>query len=72
MVLHIVEGFEGDVCILESDGKTRNIPRAQVDPAVKPGDVVEWNGGKWVANLRETERRSRSIRELMEEVWEEE
>lgn len=66
---HIVEGFEGDWCILESDGKLRNVPRSQVDPKVKAGDVVEWNGTKWVPNLRETEERTRQIRALMDEVW---
>lgn len=71
-MIHIVEGFEGELCILESDGKPRNIPRSQVDPSVKPGDVVEWDGEKWIPNLRETERRTRQIRALMEEVWEEE
>ncbi|WP_068785013.1 DUF3006 domain-containing protein [Paenibacillus phocaensis] len=71
-MIHIVEGFEGEVCILESDGHTRSIPRSQVDPSVKPGDVVEWDGGKWVPNRQETERRTRHIRALMEEVWEEE
>lgn len=69
---HIVEGFEGDVCILESDGSTRPVPRSQVDPAVKPGDVVNWDGEKWVPNPKETERRTRQIRDLLEEVWEEE
>lgn len=70
-MLHIVEGFEGDLCILESDGRSRPVPRSQVDPSVKPGDVVEWDGEKWSPNLQETERRTRHIRTLMEEVWEE-
>ncbi|WP_339816739.1 DUF3006 domain-containing protein [Paenibacillus sp. FSL R7-0216] len=71
-MLHIVEGFEGEVCILESGEKLRNIPRSQVDPSVKPGDVVEWDGEKWVSSKKETERRTRQIHALMEEVWEEE
>ncbi|WP_308531082.1 DUF3006 domain-containing protein [uncultured Paenibacillus sp.] len=71
-MIHIVEGFEGEICILESDGNPRHVPRSQIDPAAKPGDVVEWDGSKWVPNLRETERRTRQIRALMEEVWEEE
>ncbi|MBM6994801.1 DUF3006 domain-containing protein [Paenibacillus sp. DXFW5] len=71
-MVHIVEGFEGEVCILESGGNLRNIPRSQVDPSAKPGDVVEWDGEKWVPNKQETERRTRQIHALMEEVWEEE
>ncbi|MFD1176106.1 DUF3006 domain-containing protein [Paenibacillus puldeungensis] len=68
---HIVEGFEGDFCIIESDGKTRDIPRKLVDPTVKAGDVVEWNGNKWMTNRNKTDDRSREIKELMDEVWEE-
>lgn len=70
-MVHIVEGFEGDYCIIETDGKTRDVPRRQVDPSVKPGDIVEWNGGRWVTNRKETDLRSRKIRALMDEVWEE-
>lgn len=67
---HIVEGFEGDYCIIESDGKKRDIPRKLVDPTVKTGDVVEWNGRKWMANRNTTDDRSRDIKALMDEVWE--
>lgn len=68
---HIIEGFEGDKCILEVEGKTRNIPRDQVDAGVKVGDVVEWNGSKWVADAEATRQRAERIRKLMDAVWEE-
>lgn len=68
---HIVEGFEGDYCIIESDGKMRDIPRKLVDPTVKAGDVVEWNGRIWITNRHKTDHRSREIKSLMDEVWEE-
>lgn len=68
---YIIEGFEGEQCILEVDGKTRSIPRDQVDAGVKAGDVVEWNGSKWVADVEATRQRAEHIRQLMDAVWEE-
>lgn len=66
----IVDGFEGDFCIIEIDGKTKDIPRKQVDKGTKTGDVVELKNGIWVTNQRETEDRIREIKSLMNELWE--
>ncbi|MEF2964622.1 DUF3006 domain-containing protein [Paenibacillus sp. M1] len=66
----IVEGFEGEYCILEIDGAVKDVPRRQVDASVRAGDVVTWNGEKWVSDMEETKNRSRQIRKLMDEVWE--
>ena len=69
-MLHVVDRFEGEFCIIESEGVTRDVPRKLVDPGVKPGDVVEWSGGKWVANREQTASRSKEIKSLMDELWE--
>lgn len=66
----IVEGFEGDFCILEIDGQTKAVPRQQMDEKAKAGDIVVWNGEKWIPDLKQTEDRTRQIGKLMDEVWE--
>lgn len=66
----IVEGFEGDFCILEIDGQTKDVPRQQMDEKAKTGDIVVWNGEKWIPDPKQTEDRTRQIGKLMDEVWE--
>ncbi|WP_410768102.1 DUF3006 domain-containing protein [Fontibacillus sp. BL9] len=66
----IVEGFEGDFCLLEIEGQRQDVPRQQVDGSAKAGDVVLWNGTQWVPDPELTEERTRKIKKLMDEVWE--
>ncbi|AZS14546.1 DUF3006 domain-containing protein [Paenibacillus lutimineralis] len=66
----IVEGFEEDICRIEVEGQMRNVPRSQVDKEVRQGDIVEWKSGLWLTNLQKTEARSKEIKRLMEDVWE--
>ncbi|WP_334071841.1 MULTISPECIES: DUF3006 domain-containing protein [Paenibacillus] len=66
----IVEGFEEGDCLLEIDGKVAAVPRELMDPDVRAGDVVLWNGERWRTDRNLTEERTRKIRELMNEVWE--
>lgn len=66
----IVEGFEEDICRIEVEGQMRNVPRSQVGKEVRQGDIVEWKSGLWLTNLQKTEARSKEIKRLMEDVWE--
>jgi len=66
----IVEGFEEDICRIEVEGQMRNVPRSRVGKGVRQGDVVEWKSGLWLTNLQKTEARSKEIKRLMEDVWE--
>ncbi|MCJ8011167.1 DUF3006 domain-containing protein [Paenibacillus sp. KQZ6P-2] len=66
----IVEGFEGDYCKIEIAGNIEAIPRSKVDSRVKQGDVVEWSGSKWISNSKMTHERSREMKKLMDDVWE--
>lgn len=68
----IVEGFEGDYCILEMDGRTKDVLKSDVDPAAAPGDVVVWDGSRWTPDAEQTEARSKTIKKLMDDVWEDE
>lgn len=65
----IIEGFEGEYCIIEVDGKTRDVPLKLVNADAKAGDVVEWDGSRWNTNLDRTRERSEYIKSLMNDVW---
>lgn len=69
-MIGIIDRFEEDYCIIEVDGRTRDIHRNLVEPTAKAGDIVEWDGSKWVTNQQMTHKRSKEIQTLMNDVWE--
>lgn len=69
-MLGIIDRFEEGYCIIEVDGHTRDILRYLVESTAKAGDVVEWDGSKWVTNQQMTHKRSKEIQTLMNDVWE--
>ena len=66
----IVDRFEGGFAVIEIGGTTVDIPRAMVDPAVKAGDCVMLTDGKWVADAAATANRTRKIKQVMDQLWE--
>lgn len=69
-MLAIIDSFEEDYCIIEVDGVTKDVKKSLVDKSAKVGDVVKWNGYKWETDRHETLKRSRSIKKLMDALWE--
>lgn len=67
----IIDRFEGDLVVIEVDGKTRNVSKELVGSKVKVNDVVEFVNEKWIVNEEESEKRRKKIKSLMESVWEE-
>ncbi|MDF2723916.1 MAG: hypothetical protein K0Q59_3591 [Paenibacillus sp.] len=65
----IVEGFEGCYVIIEIDGETHDIEREAVHPDVQAGDCVVLEDGIWVADSEATEARTKYMKKLMEDVW---
>jgi hypothetical protein len=66
----IVDRFEGDFVVIEVDGVTSDIAKSEVDNNVKTGDSVLFVDGKWVTDQNETIIRSKEIKKLMDDVWE--
>lgn len=66
----IVDRFEGDLVVIEVEGKTQDIPKDLVNEDVKVNDVVELKDGKWIARKEETTKRKKEIKALMDSVWE--
>lgn len=69
LVVGIIDGFEEDYCIIEVDGLTRDVLRNLVESGARTGDVVEWDGCKWIVNQKMTQERSKEIQKLMDDVW---
>jgi hypothetical protein len=66
----IVDRFEGDFVVIEVDGVTSDIAKSEVDNNVKTGNSVLFVDGKWVTDQNETIIRSKEIKKLMDDVWE--
>ncbi|GGA21360.1 DUF3006 domain-containing protein [Paenibacillus physcomitrellae] len=66
----VLEGFEGNYAIIEINGETRDIERKLVEAKAKEGDVLNWDGEKWVVDPEATSERSSRIKKLMDELWE--
>lgn len=66
----IVDRFAGEFVVIEIDGKTRDIPKPFVADDVQEGDVVDERGGLWVKNKEATDARSKEIKKLMDDLWE--
>lgn len=69
-VVGIIDRFEDEYCVIEVDGLTRDVIRHLVETGAKTGDVVEWDGSKWIINQQKTIERSKEIQTLMDDVWE--
>jgi hypothetical protein len=66
----IVDRYEGEFVVIEVDGVTKDILKADVDANVKVGDTVVFVDGKWLTDEDETKNRSKQIKKLMDNVWE--
>lgn len=69
-MLGIIDRFEGDIAVVELDGKTQDYPKSLFPKSAKVGDVVEINGDKIIVLQDKTDKLRKEIEELMEEVWE--
>jgi hypothetical protein len=65
----IVDRYEVEFVVIEVDGVSRDILKADVDPNVRVGDTVVFVDGKWLTDEEETKSRSKEIKKLMDEVW---
>jgi hypothetical protein len=66
----IVDRFEGEFVVIEIDGVTKDIMKSDVDDHVKAGDSVLFLDSKWIVDENETKKRSKEIKKLMDDVWE--
>ncbi|MFC5530220.1 hypothetical protein [Cohnella yongneupensis] len=45
-----VVSIEQDLVRIEVEGKPLGVPSAKCDSRLRPGDVVAWDGGRWIVS----------------------
>jgi Protein of unknown function (DUF3006) len=66
----IIDRFEGELVVIEIDGKTKDFPKNLLPYNAEVGDVVYIEDDKITVSKNETEKLRREIEKLMNEVWE--
>lgn len=66
----IIDRFEGDIAVVEIDGKTKDFPKKIFPDDAKTGDVVVIEGDSVEILKEETEKRRKEIESLMDELFE--
>jgi len=67
----IIDRFEGDYAVVEFEGRQmKDIPRSELTPGAKEGDVIFLVNGKYEVDQKETQNRKVEIAKLTENMWE--
>jgi hypothetical protein len=66
----IVDRIEGSFYVIEIEGETTDVPRSCVAAGVRAGDVVLKVNEMWMKDSSATEKRSKDIQKLMDDIWE--
>lgn len=66
----IIDRFEGDIAVIEINGKTQDFPKSILPQKAVVGDVIEITGNKAKILKSETEKLRKEIEDLMNDVWE--
>ncbi|WP_026485849.1 DUF3006 domain-containing protein [Caldanaerobius polysaccharolyticus] len=64
----VIDRFEGDMAVIETEGKTVIVKRHLLPPDAREGDVVDMSSMKIDRN--KTRNRKNKINRLMRDVWE--
>ncbi|MBT2757944.1 DUF3006 domain-containing protein [Mesobacillus foraminis] len=70
MIKGIIDRFEGDITVIEVDGKTMDFPKAIFPKKADVGDVVEICGDQVKVLGYESGKLRKEIEDLMRDVWE--
>ncbi|GAW92763.1 DUF3006 domain-containing protein [Calderihabitans maritimus] len=63
----VIDRFEGDMAVIEYNGKTFDLPRSLLPEEAKEGDVLKMS---IEIDKEETEKRRKKIEKLMDELFE--
>jgi hypothetical protein len=66
----IIDRFEGDLAVIEIDGMTRDLPRADLPHDARVGDVLLFVNGEIQLDHEGTNQRKQKIQKLMDELFE--
>ncbi|CAM4026835.1 DUF3006 domain-containing protein [Mesobacillus zeae] len=66
----IIDRFEGNIVVVEIDGKTKDFPKDIFPKNAAAGDVVSISGTEVIILNEETKNLRKEIEDLMDDVWE--
>jgi transcription elongation factor len=66
----VIDRFEGDIVVIETEGRTIDVPMGRLPQKAKAGDVVIIDGDKFRLDRAETKKRKAEIDVLMDELFE--
>ena len=64
LAMLIIDRFEGEYAVIETDSGMINVPRSEIPPSVKEGDVL-----RIIIDTDETASRKERIEGLMDKVF---
>lgn len=65
----VFERSEGEVAVLEMDGKIVEIEKSLLPDDVKEGDILKKCDGKYYCDKKATEERRKKINKLQNSLW---
>lgn len=67
---YIIDRFEGDFAICERDDlKFENIKKEKLPKDIAEGDVIFFDGKKYIKDIEKTSERKRYIEDLTKDLW---
>ncbi|MCQ6563487.1 DUF3006 domain-containing protein [Paenibacillus mendelii] len=66
----VIDRFEGDIAVIETDEATIDVPKSKLPRGAKSGDTVIIEGDTFRIDADDTKKRKREIESLMDELFE--
>ena len=66
----MLERLEGDVAVLEGQGRTWDVPASALSPDAQPGDTLRWDGTHFHRDTQDTLARKARIDSAMNRLFE--
>ncbi|MGE5392055.1 MAG: DUF3006 domain-containing protein [Deltaproteobacteria bacterium] len=65
----MIDRFEGRYAVVEMAGSMHNVPKEELPPGVKEGDVLCFKDGRWTMLPGVTAEEKRKIDKLAQDLW---
>lgn len=68
MTMNVIDRFESDIAVVETDSGMIEVDRSQITGNAHEGDVITENNGVWTVDIPATEKRRAEMREMMKRL----
>lgn len=66
---YVLDRLEGDVAVLEGQGRTWDVPASALSPDAQPGDTLRWDGTQFHRDTQDTLVRKARINSAMDRLF---